>query len=71
MREMGERGRQRNTPKRGEENPKAKLTEKDVRSIRRRYQRGDITMRELAAIYGVTFAPIQLILAGKTWRHVQ
>ena len=55
---------------RGESNPKAKLTEEQVIDIRKRYAAGGITIRKLAAEYGVTFAPVQLILAGKTWRHV-
>lgn len=55
---------------RGESNPKARLTEGQVVEIRKRYAAGGISIRKLAAEYGVTFAPVQLIIAGKTWRHV-
>lgn len=70
MREMTERGRGRIPHHRGESNNKAKLTEAQVREIRARYAAGRISIRQLAAEYGVTFAPVQHILSGKTWRHV-
>lgn len=56
--------------RRGEENNKAKLKAEQVLEIRRRYEAGGISIRQLAREYGVTFAPIQLILSGKTWRHL-
>jgi hypothetical protein len=57
-------------PRRGSENNKAKLTEAQVIDIRTRYAAGGITMRALAADYGVTFGPIQSIISSKTWRHI-
>ena len=54
--------------KRGTLNHKAKLTEDDVREIRR--QLGMTPMRVLAREYGVTPAAIRLIKKGKNWKHL-
>lgn len=53
----------------GEERPQSKLTEGDVRSIRRERQRGD-SWRVLAARYGVAMNCIISAATGKTWSHV-
>lgn len=45
----------------------AKLTEDDVRAIRR--MRG-VGMEEIGALFGVTRATIWAVLTGRTWRHV-
>ena len=51
----------------GIKNPSAKLTEDDVRAIRKDHR----PQRELAKIYSVDQALIQRIRAGKLWRHVK
>lgn len=55
---------------RGERHNLAKLTDDDVRAIRRRYAAGGILQRELAAEYGVSDVAISYLLKGKTWAHV-
>lgn len=66
MREMAERGR---SP-RGERNAWARLTEDDVREIRRRCAAGEL-QRVVAADFGVIRQAVQLIVARKRWGHVE
>lgn len=54
----------------GERHWIAKLTENDVREIRRLYEQGDIFQRELGARFGVSNRNIQMICGRKTWKHV-
>jgi len=48
----------------------AKLTEDDVREIRRLYATGEFTHRELAVRFGVNNATICRIVLRKNWKHV-
>ena len=52
----------------GELNSSARLTEEQVRAIRRDHD--VLTRRELAEQYGVTTAMICLIVKRKRWAHV-
>lgn len=54
----------------GERNPKAKLTEQDVRMIIYMYKTGLFTQRGLAAIYGVCQYCIFSIINKKSWKHI-
>lgn len=57
----------------GETNGFSKLTEEDVREIRRRYRRlsyHNSNVLELAYEFGVTAVNIRYILARKAWKHV-
>jgi hypothetical protein len=54
----------------GERNHQSKLTEDQVREIRRRYSEGGITQKALAAEYGVTQTCVGGITRGKGWKHV-
>jgi hypothetical protein len=54
---------------RGVAHPKAKLTEDQVREIRRRSIEGE-SQRHLARAYGVGKNAIQGIVEGVTWRHI-
>ena len=54
----------------GELNGSAKLTEGDVRQIRRQFSVGDTTKRDLARNYGVTEMAVTCLLSRKTWGHV-
>lgn len=54
---------------RGERHGHAKLTERDIRSIRAAAKRPG-SGRALAAAYGVSPGSICLIRSGKTWKHV-
>lgn len=58
----------------GESNPNAKLTEDNVREIRRRYKgdkRGPNTQLQLGKEFGVHQRKIWEIVNGKAWKHVQ
>lgn len=57
--------------RRGSQMAWARLTEEDVREIRRAYAAGGITQDELAARYGVGRRTIGDIVARKTWQHVE
>jgi hypothetical protein len=70
MADMHAKGRGR-VPRRvfrGEHNPCARLTERQVSEIRDRYRRGNGI--QLAHEYGVSSATISLIVNGKMWAHV-
>ena len=56
---------------RGEKNPKAKLTETDVRSILELYAAGQMGYRRLARKFGVGNTTIRAILEGRSWRSVE
>lgn len=65
MEQMVERGR--STPMRGENAYTNKLTEDQVREIRKVYSNSKITYVELAKIFKVTPPTIKAIIVGKTW----
>jgi hypothetical protein len=65
-----ERGGERFPIAPGSHNLWAKLTDQDVRDIRRAGRAG-ITGAEITGLYGVSRPTIYLILQGKTWRHVK
>lgn len=65
MRQMVERGRSLKGSKHGQ----AKLTEDDVREIRKRLDAGESTY-SLAKVYGVSQSLISGIKQGKRWTHV-
>lgn len=56
-------------PLRGEAAPAAKLTEADVRWIRR--NAGVISQRKMAAIFGVSHPVIGHVQRGDAWKHVR
>ena len=47
-----------------------KLTESDVLEIRRRYNAGGVSQRELAKEFGVGRANVGYIVTGKSWAHL-
>jgi hypothetical protein len=62
--------RNRQPPRHGEANSRSKLTELEVRSIRERYAKGDISQRELAQTYGVHHSAIYRIIHHKRWDYL-
>ena len=66
--DMMKKGRNRHL--RGSENGRAKLTEREVLSIRSRYSNGNISLRSLAQEYGVNYTHISGIVHRRTWKHV-
>lgn len=64
-------GLQSSESRQGEKNNFAKLTEKEVLSIRDEYNSKDkITHQEIGLKYGVSGASISNIVLRKTWKHV-
>ena len=54
---------------RGIRQPQAKLTDDNVREIRRRLADGE-THKAIAATFGVSYGKIGHIASGRNWRHV-
>jgi hypothetical protein len=66
MKDKVSRRRQSTLP--GVSNPAAKLTEDDVREIRRQYRKGEGVV--LAAQYGVARSQICRIATSRAWKHI-
>jgi hypothetical protein len=56
---------------RGSDHPNSKLTDGQVRAIRRAYASGEITQKQIAATYCVSEALIGFIVNGRHWRHIK
>ena len=57
--------------RKGERNHLAKLSEQDVREVRRLYDdHMGLTVRKIAARFGVTGATVSYIGRRKTWKHL-
>ena len=56
---------------RGERHPAAKLTDDDVRQIRKYHKTGRYSQYELAAMFGIKQPQIGGIVRGEYWRHVR
>lgn len=54
----------------GEKNPGAKLTEKEVVELRKTYAAGMVTMRQLSDRYGVCPQVVCKIIHREAWKHV-
>ena len=67
--DMIAKGRMRHSPRRGESNYRARLTDERVRYIRQERTRGR-TLASLAAEIGVHLSTIHYASNGKNWRHV-
>lgn len=55
----------------GEDRPTAKLTEDDVREIRRRYATGEETQAEIAEDYPIGRPTVSDIVRRRRWAHVE
>ena len=66
MRDMAEKKRSRHPDQKGEKHSQAKLTEADVRKIRK----DDRTAREIARALGVSEATICIVKKRRRWTHV-
>ena len=67
MRDMSERGRSAH----GTKHPAAKLTDRHVREIRRRYAAGEISQLALSEEFGVSQFLISKVVRREAWRHVK
>lgn len=57
--------------KKGSEHHGAKITEKDVREIRRRYAAGGVSYKQLGIEFGLPHSNIGYIVKRQTWKHVK
>ena len=69
-RDMVNKGRHDPGDQKGEVNGNAKLTECDVKEIRRLYASGKFTYKELAAKFDIHFATVGYIIQEKLWPHL-
>jgi len=56
--------------RRGMDNRSSKLTDDDIRDIRKYYRTGHLNQDDLAEVFNVTQGNIGSIINNKTWRHV-
>lgn len=57
--------------RRGEDHPRTRLTETDVRAIRAAYAAGGVSQKTIAGRYGITQGAVFQIVNRFTWRHVE
>jgi len=57
-------------PVRGEQNPRCKLTEIQVRQIREMYSAGHFLQRDIAKQFGIAQITVSNIVTRKSWRHL-
>ena len=67
MKDRGEKGRTNTGHLYGEENPKSKLTWKNVKWIRENYSPNSWSTRKLAKKFGVCQTKIRQILKNESW----
>lgn len=70
IKDMDERGRRVSSPRRGEFNYNAKLTELDVLKIRELYAAGGISQTALGLQFGIKQAQVSHIVRGGGWSGV-
>ena len=69
MADCGRKGRLSGGSLPGEKNPNSKLTKPQADDIRRRYSRGGVFQKDLAAEYGITQAQVSYIVLRKSWTN--
>ena len=69
MVDAGRKGHMRRNMQ-GSRHPATRLTEDDIRQIRKRYAVGGITYSKLALDYDVGWTTIQKIITRKSWQHI-
>ena len=62
--------RNRHARLKGEDHGSAKLTEKQVIKIRKKYKTGRYTQKKLGEMYGITNANVSEICSKKSWKHI-
>jgi hypothetical protein len=68
--DMDSKGRRVSRGPQGEHHPTHKLTDALVIEIRTRYVQESVTVYDLARVYGVHPATMQLLLTRRTWKHL-
>jgi DNA invertase Pin-like site-specific DNA recombinase len=54
----------------GETNGFSKLTENEVKEIRRLHAIGNNSYRQLASRFGISFSTVGNVVTRKRWRHI-
>lgn len=57
-------------PRVGIKHGKSKLTNKDIKTIRKLYSTNNYTLAELGRKYKVSYQHIKRIVSGKQWKHI-
>lgn len=70
MQDMSRKGRGKPFVGIGSRNPKSKLTENDVLTIRKLHQNKNYTCVQLSKMYKVTDVQISAIIHRKAWKHI-
>ncbi len=70
MQDMSKKGRYSKRVMKGENHPLAKLTEKQVKKIRKSYVPGFIKQKDLGHKYGVSQGTIFQIVHRNLWKHI-
>ena len=60
-----------NTEQKGEQNARAKLTERDVRTMRRMHSEDGLCVKCIAHMFDVAYATANHIIRRRTWTHVE
>ncbi len=63
--------KERRPSRKGEKNYSAKLTESQVRNIRKLWKAGNLTQRKIAEVFNVHRTMIGLIVRNKNWKHMK
>lgn len=78
MQDCVKKGRHRYVPsghppphRKGSDNPRAKMTEDEVRSYRERLKSGSVSLRGLARETGLSLKTLSSMRDGATWGHVK
>lgn len=58
------------TYKKGSDAPRSKLTEADVREIRRNYKLKPLLLKDIGEAYGVHLTVIWKVIHRQLWRHI-
>lgn len=61
----------RKETRRGERHYRARMTAERVKAIRKKYEAGGVTMRALAAEFGVSLATAQRVIRRQSWKHIE
>lgn len=71
LEDMRKKGRHKYVAHLGEKNGFSKLTDKQVRRMKRLLRAGTNTQAEIAAIFDVSQALVNHVNTGRAWRHIQ
>jgi hypothetical protein len=71
MQDMAKKGVLLKRAARGEKQALSKFTEKQIREIRKIYDKEKYSIHKMAKIFSIAFSTMYCILTRKTWAHVK